>query len=59
MAGFRSDAAHLSTMRKKRKKGEIDNLEKGIKRLEVAAQTPFEKSRRRKRIQQSREHKVS
>jgi len=43
-------------MRKKRK---IDNLEKEIKRLEVAAQTPFEKSRRRKRIQQSREHKVS
>jgi hypothetical protein len=43
-------------MRKKRK---VDNLEKEIKRLEVAAQTPFEKSRRRKRIWQSRKHKVS
>ena len=43
----------------KRKKRKVDNFEKEIKRLEVAAQTPFEKSRRRKRIQQSKAHKVS
>ena len=33
-----------------------DHFEKEIKRLEVAAQTPFEKGKRRKRMQQSRAH---
>ncbi len=36
-----------------------DSLSKEIRRLEVAAQTPFEKARRRRRIEQSKQHKVS
>jgi len=45
---------------KKISKGDsLGGLSKETKKLEVAAQTPFEKSRRRKRIQQSKEHKVS
>ena len=36
-----------------------DSLEKEIKRAEVAAQTPFEKGKRRKRIYQTKQHKVS
>ena len=41
---------------KKIKKKTSDTLDKEIKRLEVAAQTPFEKARRRRRIWQSRKH---
>ena len=36
-----------------------DGLDKEIKKLESAAQTPFEKGKRRKRMQQSRAHRVS
>jgi len=43
----------------KKKLYKKDTLDSEIKRLNVAAQTPFEKGKRRKRIQQSREHKVS
>ena len=41
---------------KKIKKKTSDSLEKEIKRLDVAAQTPFEKARRRRRIWQSKKH---
>ena len=41
---------------KKIKKKTSDTLDKEIKRLDVAAQTPFEKARRRRRIWQSRKH---
>ena len=39
--------------------GKEDSLDKEIKKLESAAQTPFEKGKRRKRMQQSRAHRVS
>ena len=41
---------------KKIKKKTSDSLDKEIKRLDVAAQTPFEKARRRRRIWQSKKH---
>jgi len=44
---------------KKKKVPPKDTLDGEIKRLDVAAQTPFEKGRRRKRIWQSKQHKVS
>ena len=47
----------MATLKKKLHKK--DTLDGEIKRLDVASQTPFEKGKRRKRIQQSREHKVS
>ena len=53
MSKFRhSDPAVLKAMRKKHKgaESELDRL---------AAQTPFEKSKRRNRIKQSKKHKVS
>ena len=36
-----------------------DTLDEEIKKFESAAQTPFEKGKRRKRMQQSRAHRVS
>ena len=36
-----------------------DALDEGIKKLESAAQTPSEKGKRRKRMHQSRAHRVS
>ena len=42
-----------------KKKVIADSLDDQIKLLDVASQTPFEKSRRRKRIHQSKQHKVS
>jgi|TARA_R110000824_G_scaffold162874_1_gene338633 hypothetical protein len=42
-----------------KKKVKADSLDEQIKLLDVAAQTPFEKGKRRKRIQQSRQNKVS
>ena len=56
MATFNTDAKYLKAQRKKFKK---DTLDVEIKRLDVASQTPFEKGKRRKRMQQSRQHKVS
>ena len=44
---------------KKKKVLPKDSLDGEIKRLDVASQTPFEKGKRRKRIQQSRQNKVS
>ena len=41
---------------KKIKKKTSDSLDKEIKRLDVAAQPPFEKARRRRRIWQSKKH---
>ena len=41
---------------KKIKKKTSDSLDKEIKMLDVAAQTPFEKARRRRRIWQSKKH---
>ena len=41
---------------KKIKKKTSDSLDKEIKRLDIAAQTPFEKARRRRRIWQSKKH---
>tara|TARA_R110002020_G_scaffold385026_1_gene596007 strand:+ start:436 stop:579 length:144 start_codon:yes stop_codon:yes gene_type:complete len=46
-------------LRKEKKPQRKDTLDGEIKRLDVAAQTPFEKARRRRRIHQSKQHKVS
>ena len=56
MTVFNTDAKYLKAQRKKFKK---DTLDGEIKRLDVASQTPFEKGKRRKRIYQSKQHKVS
>ena len=46
-------------LRKGKKPPSKDTLDGEIKRLDVASQTPFEKGRRRERIWQSKQHKVS
>jgi len=43
----------------KKKKVNTDSLDEQIKLLDVASQTPFEKGKRRRRIWQSKQHKVS
>jgi len=46
-------------LRKEKKPQRKDTLDSEIKRLDVSSQTPFEKGKRRKRIYQSKQHKVS
>ena len=60
MTTFNTDPTILKSFRKKwKERATKDSLDKEIKRLDVAAQTPFEKSRRRRRIQQSKDRQVS
>jgi hypothetical protein len=50
---------NIASQKSKLSLGKEDTLDKEIKKLESAAQTPFEKGKRRKRMQQSRAHRVS
>jgi hypothetical protein len=57
MTTFNTDPKILKSYRKKwKERATKDSLDQEIKRLDVAAQTPFEKSKRRRRIWQSKKH---